>query len=577
MRMASHMTDVERTLRDAMRADKARHDIGRISRLGLLEVSRQRLRPAASASSYTACPMCEGHGAVRTPESAALVALRKIHHRIAEGDIAQMKVGLPRDVAMYLLNQKRDDLAVLEARYAARIQVVVDDKLMPHQSEIETRTRDVSERPVSILRPGDVPTSAVAMPANGAARRIDAARPATARAEKLPAARSGRVVSEAAGEESKQRRRRRRGGRDRKAVLGEGGGESVSTDAAERVRHADRPRAGARETPAREPGPAPAAGAGSWPSAPGSVPDRPDTVEGGELHELAYDGHAAETADMGRSALGSEAAAESVGGGDDVAAVPAGESAAGGDAFAAPASEASFADRSFAARVEPAREAPPAGDAGDVVTLAERGDERADRGGVERPVGMSEDVDDEPAAVVRHAPVASASPTIDTGADSRAGDLGADAEEATFPWSPPATSEPARPANEVTEPARQPIELPSRSDDRMPRSALEDEARAIGETGSTAAVAAEEGESGSPPRRRRRRGGRRGGRGRRSAGPGSVGHGDAPGAEQSADASPAYDPDTAGVRNRRRRRGPATDDQAPHDEPEGPAGPPAES
>ena len=63
--------------------DKARHDIGRISRLGLLEVSRQRLRPAATASSYTACPMCEGHGAIRTTESAALVVLRKIHHRLA--------------------------------------------------------------------------------------------------------------------------------------------------------------------------------------------------------------------------------------------------------------------------------------------------------------------------------------------------------------------------------------------------------------------------------------------------------------------------------------------------------------
>src|SRR6185295_16871860 len=70
MRQPSHISEVERTLRDAMKGDKARHDIGRISRLGLLEVSRQRLRPAAAASAYTACPMCEGHGAVRTTESA---------------------------------------------------------------------------------------------------------------------------------------------------------------------------------------------------------------------------------------------------------------------------------------------------------------------------------------------------------------------------------------------------------------------------------------------------------------------------------------------------------------------------
>src|SRR4030095_6954103 len=114
-----------------MRPEKARPAVGRISRLGLLEISRQRLRPAAVASSYAACPMCEGHGSVRTPESAALGVLRKIHHRVAEGDIAQMNVTLPRDVAMYLLNQKRDDLATLERRYAARIQIVVSEKLMP--------------------------------------------------------------------------------------------------------------------------------------------------------------------------------------------------------------------------------------------------------------------------------------------------------------------------------------------------------------------------------------------------------------------------------------------------------------
>ena len=66
MRVQSHITDVERALREAMRPEKARHDVGRISRLGLLEISRQRLRPAAVASSYTACPMCEGHGSIRT-------------------------------------------------------------------------------------------------------------------------------------------------------------------------------------------------------------------------------------------------------------------------------------------------------------------------------------------------------------------------------------------------------------------------------------------------------------------------------------------------------------------------------
>ena len=138
-RSTSH--EVERALREAMQPDKARHEIGRISRFGLLEISRQRLRPAATATSYTACPMCEGHGAVRTTESAALVALRKIHNRVAQGDVRRCASRCRREVAVYLLNQKRDELAQLEHRYATRIQVVLNAALMPHQSEIEARAR----------------------------------------------------------------------------------------------------------------------------------------------------------------------------------------------------------------------------------------------------------------------------------------------------------------------------------------------------------------------------------------------------------------------------------------------------
>jgi len=141
MRNPQHINEVEKALRAAMHEDKARHEAGRISHFGLLEVSRQRLRPAAAATSYVACQMCEGHGLVRTTESAALVALRKIHNRVAQGDAAALKVSLPPEVAVYLLNQKREDLAQLERRYATRIQVVLKEELMPHQLETEVRAR----------------------------------------------------------------------------------------------------------------------------------------------------------------------------------------------------------------------------------------------------------------------------------------------------------------------------------------------------------------------------------------------------------------------------------------------------
>jgi len=196
MRNSQHVQEVERTLRDAMRPDKAKHEIGRISRFGLLEVSRQRLRPAAAAATYTACPMCEGHGLVRTPESAALVALRKLHHRISQGDLAALKVTLPSDVGIYLLNQKRDDLAQLEARHGTRIQVALSEKLMPHQSEFEERRRPPT--PAAVVQPGQV-----APPA------------ARAEAPASAAATSKQAASSPAAENGKRRGRRRRGGRRR--------------------------------------------------------------------------------------------------------------------------------------------------------------------------------------------------------------------------------------------------------------------------------------------------------------------------------------------------------------------------
>ncbi len=168
MRDSAHIYEIERSMRDAMHMDKARHEVGRISRLGLMEISRQRLRPAAMATTYTACPMCEGHGAIRTVESAALVALRKIHNRVSHGDVAALRVELPASVAVYLLNQKRDELARLEQRYNTRIQVNLSENLMPHQVEIEARQRPAVEKAAAKVAPGAAAkVEAAAAPENG--------------------------------------------------------------------------------------------------------------------------------------------------------------------------------------------------------------------------------------------------------------------------------------------------------------------------------------------------------------------------------------------------------------------------
>lgn len=140
MRNPQHISEVEKALRTAMLEDKARHEVGRISHFGLLEASRQRLRPAATATTYVTCSMCDGYGLVRTTESAALVVLRKVHNRVAQGDVAAVKVSAPPEVSMYLLNQKRQDLAQLERRYNTKIVVSPRADLMPHECDIEIRT-----------------------------------------------------------------------------------------------------------------------------------------------------------------------------------------------------------------------------------------------------------------------------------------------------------------------------------------------------------------------------------------------------------------------------------------------------
>ncbi len=223
MRNPQHIGEVEKALRTAMFEDKARHEVGRISHFGLLEISRQRLRPAAVATSYVACQMCDGYGLVRTTESAALVNLRKIHNRVAQGDVASVRVSLPNEVAMYLLNHKREDLAQLERRYATRIQVVLRSDLMPHQAEIEVKPRveGDSEKPqqlrlggVAHVEPPAASAEAVAVPATTASN-----------AESAPAGEAEAAPDGVQPRESKRRRRRpRRRGRTKSAAAAVGEG-----------------------------------------------------------------------------------------------------------------------------------------------------------------------------------------------------------------------------------------------------------------------------------------------------------------------------------------------------------------
>jgi len=121
---------VEKAMKEAMRNDRARIQLGRISSFGLMEMSRQRLRTGVLEASTHVCPMCDGSGYVRSVGSAALAALRSLEAEAVKGknDSFQLRAGL--EVAMYILNRKRADVVELEDRYGVHIETIPDETLM---------------------------------------------------------------------------------------------------------------------------------------------------------------------------------------------------------------------------------------------------------------------------------------------------------------------------------------------------------------------------------------------------------------------------------------------------------------
>ncbi|MCA0304071.1 MAG: Rne/Rng family ribonuclease [Proteobacteria bacterium] len=149
MEETRHQRQVEHKVKDAMRHDRARIQIGRISAFGLLEMSRQRLRPSLLEHSTEICPHCAGTGRVRSIESAALHALRAIEEEGVRRRAGEIVVSVPPNVALYLLNQKRHTLSEVENRYGFTVTVEADDELHAADCEIErVRTRrDDRDRP----------------------------------------------------------------------------------------------------------------------------------------------------------------------------------------------------------------------------------------------------------------------------------------------------------------------------------------------------------------------------------------------------------------------------------------------
>ncbi|MTH98008.1 ribonuclease E/G [Roseibium sp. RKSG952] len=118
---------VERKLKDCLKSDRARIQVGRISHFGLLEMSRQRLRTGVLESSTTPCPHCNGTGMIRSVESVALHVLRSLEDNLLKGATHNLIIRTTTSVALYILNQKRSNLTDLETRFAVWIEVYADD------------------------------------------------------------------------------------------------------------------------------------------------------------------------------------------------------------------------------------------------------------------------------------------------------------------------------------------------------------------------------------------------------------------------------------------------------------------
>ena len=176
MTPARNQREVENRLRDALKHDRARIQLARISRFGLLEMSRQRLRPSLGESSQTVCPRCRGQGTIRGVESLGLSILRILEEEAMKDSTARIVAQVPVKVATFLLNEKRRNIVAIEQRQDVEVLLLPNEHLETPDYKIERiRGQDIAgegdERP-SYQYETEVPTAAAER-----IRALDAPRP----------------------------------------------------------------------------------------------------------------------------------------------------------------------------------------------------------------------------------------------------------------------------------------------------------------------------------------------------------------------------------------------------------------
>jgi ribonuclease E len=226
MEESRHNRSVERKLKEAMRLDRARIQLGRISPFGLLEMSRQRLRPSLFESSTTVCPNCNASGFVRTTESVALHILRALEEEGIQRGGGELTVSAPPRAALHLLNPMRNRIVEIEQRYGFRINVQTDDTLVPPAYVLERQGQAAPDRAEAARAETIEGETAERKRSRGRRRRKKTEEQVEAEAEAVEApveeaeeqaAESAEETREDSAEDKTKRRRRRgkRGGRRR--------------------------------------------------------------------------------------------------------------------------------------------------------------------------------------------------------------------------------------------------------------------------------------------------------------------------------------------------------------------------
>lgn len=254
MESNGHIRKVEKAIKEALKNDRARIQVGRISSFGLMEMSRQRLRTGVLEASTRPCPHCEGSGLMRTASSAGLSALRMLEEEAARGRGSRIVLRAGREAAVYVLNRKRGEIGEIESRYGVVIEVLIEETFEGAKMAVESFGPPPAARPrVERIVEPEVDEEEFA---EDLAEEEEDEEPEEAEADERPRRSESRESREETDERGRKRRRRRgrRGGRRRD---GEEGGEPGEPGSSEHEDGAEIMQAPESDQPERQYAPEP--------------------------------------------------------------------------------------------------------------------------------------------------------------------------------------------------------------------------------------------------------------------------------------------------------------------------------